>query len=209
MGAREKNRYLFVLIATVLLVVIACSGCLSLTCTYLPSSVLTDGWHENTAFRTTGSQFLGFEQWCSTTYEITGNYPASLTVTTLKTMVLTNEAELQKKTTQTIEDTFQERITLQVNSTGERTLGNTHRTRYVVYDGIDTTSQETVKIIGETWNCGTTGTSLLCIGLAYITNHNNPTIQNTDQWEKIVSDLSGTIENYNGEYGLLYSMTCH
>ena len=86
------------------------TGCVDLTSAYIPDSVLTKGWYENTAMRNTGTQFFGLEKWASTTYEINDDYPASLTVTTMKTMVLMDEQELQKQTRETLNTTLNENI---------------------------------------------------------------------------------------------------
>ena len=43
-----------------------------------------------------------------------------------------------------------------LENTGERALNTGHKTMYVIYNGIDnsTNISEEIKIIGETWNCG-------------------------------------------------------
>ena len=66
-----------------------------------------------------------------------------------------------------------------------------------------------MKIIGEVWNCGTSGISIICIGIAYITNDENPNLENTDNWQKMIMDPSGSIENVTGEEGLIYNIYCH
>lgn len=197
-------------IALMLVLLVAFSGCVNISCSYIPDLVITDGWHENLALRNTGSQFLGLEKWCGSVYEINGKYPASLTVTTIKTLILTDEEELQKKTIETIEETFQDSIQLNESTklTGERTLLKKHKTMYMIYDGIDINRNEKIKIIGEVWNCGTSGTSIICIGIAYITNNGSPT-ENTENWQKIVMDPSGTIGSFTGEEGLIYNVHCH
>jgi hypothetical protein len=42
-----------------------------------------------------------------------------------------------------------------------------------VYNGTDNSKNpsEEVKIIGEVWNCATSGTSIICIGVAQITDN--------------------------------------
>jgi hypothetical protein len=205
----EKKKYIGISIILILLALVFSSGCVDLTCAYVKDSAVTDGWYENTALRNTGMQFLGLEKWCSSTYEINGKYPASLTVTTLKTLVLTDEKEIQKKTRETIEETFLNSIQLNENTSGERTLQNNHKTMYILYDGIDTKKDENVKIIGEVWNCGTSGASIICIGVAYVTNKEIPDVENTDNWQKIVMDPSGTIDSAFGEQGLIDNVHCH
>ena len=211
MIAGENKKHIWMIIALMLVLLVAFSGCVNISCSYIPDLVITDGWHENLALRNTGSQFLGLEKWCGSVYEINGKYPASLTVTTVKTLILTDEEDLQKKTIETIEETFQDSIQLNESTklTGERTLLKKHKTMYMIYDGIDINRNEKIKIIGEVWNCGTSGTSIICIGIAYITNNGNPTIKNTENWQKIVMDPGGTIGSFTGEEGLIYNVHCH
>ena len=207
--ALERKKIIGIISTLLLFIFILLSGCVDLTCAYVKDSVINDGWNENFALRNTGTQFLGLEKWCSSTYEINGKYPASLTVTTLKTLVLTDEKEIQKKTRQTIEETFSNTIQLNENTSGERTLRNNHKTMYIVYDGIDTQKDEHVKIIGEVWNCDTSGTSIICIGVSYVTNKEIPDVKNTENWQKIVMDSSGTIDGFLGETGLIDNIHCH
>ena len=205
----ERKKTIWIFVTLLLFVFILFSGCVDLTCAYVKESVVSDGWNENTALRNTGIQFLGLEKWCSSTYEINGKYPASLTVTTLKTLVLTDESEIQKKMRQTIEETFQNSIQLTENVSGERTLQNNHKTMYILYDGIDTKKDENIKIIGEIWNCATSGTSVICIGIAYVTNKDISNVENTENWQKIVMDSTGTIDGFLGEEGLIDNINCH
>ena len=125
----ENKKRIWIPIASIFILLVAFSGCVNLTCSYIPDSIVTDGWYENLALRNTGSQFLGLEKWCSSTYEINGNYPASLTVTTIKTLVLTDEKEIKERAIETVEETFQDRIELNISTTGERTLQKNHKTK--------------------------------------------------------------------------------
>ena len=68
---------------------------------------------------------------------------------------------------------------------------------------------DSVKIICEVWNCADSGTSIVCIGIAYITNKEIIDVINTDNWEKIVQDLKGTIDGYIGDMGLIDGIKCH
>ena len=215
-GGREYQIPLyFVPITAILITLIAASsGCLELKSAYVSDSVLTDGWEEDTSLRNSGSQFLGLEKWADATYEISGNYPATLTVTTIKTLVLMDESQLQQKTKETINTTLKESTSLNKSSevTGERYLLKAHKTMYVIYNGIDNTdnSYEKVKIIGEIWNCATCGTSVICIGVAYLTNNkDNSSSENTENWEKIIMGPDGIIEGSTGENGLIYNVICH
>jgi len=185
-----------------------------LTPAYVPDEFLDEGWSENLVERDSGSQFLGLESWYSITYKIDGNYPASLTVTTFKTLVMMNENELRDKTIETIEKALERGIAIDkiTELTGERVLKNEHKTMYIIYDGNDTSKDpsEKIKIIGEVWNCGTSGTSIICIGVAQITDnlHNNMEL-NTTYWGKIVRDENGVINDFIGEDGLIYNVICH
>lgn len=209
MADKEMKKYILLSIACLFFILILLSGCVDLTCAYIKNSAITDGWYENTALRNTGTQFLGMEKWCSVTYEINGKYPASLTVTTLKAIVLPDEKEIKKKTIKTIEETFSDTIQLKENSSGERIIQNNHKTSYVIYDGFDINKNESVKIIGEIWNCATSGTSVICIGLAYITNNEILDVEKLDNWQKIIMDSKGKINGFIGNYGLIDNVCCH
>jgi hypothetical protein len=85
---------------------------------------------------------------------------------------------------------------------------------YTIYEGNDTSKDpyEKIKIIGESWSCGTSGTSIIIIGVAQISdNLNNNTEINTTHWAKIVKDEEGTfgLEEFIGEDGLIYNIICH
>lgn len=145
------------------------------------------------------------------------NYPASITVTTKKTLFMMSESELMDETIKTIKDASGQGITIDdaTKISGKRVLINgEHQTRYVVYNGTDNSSgvSENVKVIGETWNCGVSGTSIICIGVAQITDnlHSNNSIV-TAHWEKIIRDKEGTFGTgeYIGDDGLLFNVKCH
>ena len=98
---------------------------------------------------------------------------------------------------------------------GKRVIKNSkHETSYIIYDGIknSTNPPEKIKIIGEVWNCGTSGTSIICIGVAQITNYANSNTEiDTSIWEKIIRDKEGTfgLDGYQGVDGLIYNVICH
>ena len=210
----QPHWYPLLIVILICIVLVVSSGCVSVTNAYIPSAVLTDGWYENTALRNTLTQFLGLEQVLSVTYEVQGSFPASLTVMTLKSLVLMDEAELQKKTRDTIFTTM--KASIELNSTprltGERVLLNGHRTMYMVFSGIDTANESAgkVNVIGEVWNCATSGTSIICIGIAYTTHTmNQSTTTNTTNWKKIVIDKDTSIDYFKGENGLIPHVICH
>lgn len=213
-GAGDSRIYVVIAFFILVIVVFAVVfGTSKLTPAYVPDDFLEGGWSENFADRAEGSQLLGLEKWCSLTYEIEGNYSAYLTVTTFKTLVMMNEKELRDKTMNTIGKALQQGITIDNGSEiiGERALNNKHKTTYMIYDGNDTTKNppEKIKIIGEVWNCGASGTSIICIGFAQITDyaHNN-SMENTTQWAKIIRDKNG-LTDFIGEDGLIYNVVCH
>jgi len=213
-GVRSNRIYAIIAFFLIVIVVFAIVfGTSKLTPAYIPDEFLNGDWSENIADRTGGSQLIGLEKWCSLTYEIDGQYPAYLTVTTFKTLVMMNEKDLRDKTTITIEKALAQGITIDNLSelNGERALNNKHKTTYILYNGSDTTKNppEKIKIIGEFWNCGTSGTSVICIGFAQVTDYayDNSTV-NTTQWAKIIKDKNG-LEGFTGEDGLICSVVCH
>jgi hypothetical protein len=216
-GVGENKIYL--IIACFVLVVVVFAALLSgiqLTTAYIPDGYLEKRWGEDLGERECGSQLLGLEKWCSFTYRVDGRYPAYLTITSIKFVVTPNENQLVVKAEETIEKALQGGIIIDNKSkiTGERVLQNGHNTRYITFEGVDTSlpQVEEIKIIGEVWNCATSGTSIICIGLAQVTdnNHNNPEIH-TEYWEKIVKDDKGTFGDlgYKGWDGLIYNVVCH
>jgi len=195
---------------SILFLLIILSGCVNIKCAYIPDEIINNGWYENLSLRNTGLHFLGLEKWCTSLYEIRGKYPASLSISTLKSLLLTNEDELFNKIQGIIEDNLSDNIKLNHSSrfSGERYLSNSHQSKYIIYNGIDLTKELNVRIIGEVWNCGISGLSVICIGIAYITNKDNFSVEYTKNWQSIVSDPNGEIENYFGE-GLIYNINCH
>ncbi|MEM0467515.1 MAG: hypothetical protein QXX20_08015 [Candidatus Thermoplasmatota archaeon] len=189
--------------------ILACSGCLQRVRSYIPNQFLVDGWYENTGLQNTGLQLFGFEQWVSVTYEVHGRFPALLTITTVKTLLLANEEQLFIKTKQNLEQTFTCAIRILNQTEGQRFNAQAHHTYFVVYTGIHLKTNESVRIIGEVWNCGVTGSSIICVGIAHLTNANYPQQQNLDQWQMLVADPQGTIDGFNGSTGLIYNVCCH
>jgi hypothetical protein len=211
MKAEEKKKHIWILIMIILLTLTILSGCVNIKCAYIPDEILSNGWYENLSLRNTGLHFLGMEKWCSSVYEYKGKYSSSLTVTTIKSLLLADEDEMNEKTQEIIENNFIENIQLNVSTkiTGERTLYNSHKTKYIIYEGIDVIKKNKIKIIGEVWNCGVSGSSVICIGIAYISDEEKPLIYNIENWEKIIVDPIGSIENHTGENGLIYNINCH
>ena len=199
----------------IVIVLVLYSGCVSLTNAYVSDKVLTDGWYEDIANRDSGTQFLGFERWVSSTYTTNDTeYPAFLTVMTMKTRVVLDNEELQGKIRDIINITIPQTISINdgTKQTGGRYILRAHQTMYMVYDGVDIQANisKNVKIIGEAWNCQTSGTSIVCIGVAYITNMvENTSVEQTRNWKKIVMDDIGSVEKYTGTTGLIANVICH
>jgi len=214
-GVRESRVYILIAVFVIVAVIIVITfGTGNFTPAYIPDNFLGDDWSENLLERESGSDLLGFEKWSSLTYEIDGLHPASLTIYTIKSLVMLNENELIDRTKNSIQDASEQGIEV-VNSTeinGVRALKNKHKTTYILYDGNDTSKNpvEKIKIIGEVWNCGVSGTSVICIGIVQVTdNSHGDSNVNTTHWEKIVSDGPGMINGYADYDGLIYNVACH
>ena len=216
-GAGETRIY--ALIAVFIIVVVIFAIVFSnnqLNTAYIHHDFLGVDWCEDIGERDSGSQLLGLEKFSSLTYRIDGKYPAYLTIMTIKTLVMMSENELRDKTAESIEQTLEKGIVVDkaTEVSGGRMLKNEHNTMYVMYDGNDTSKNppEKIKIIGEVWSCGTSGTSVICIGVAQITDnlHDNSEV-NISHWEKIVRDEVGTFGtgDFQGEDGLIYNVICH
>jgi hypothetical protein len=168
---------------------------------------LPEGWIES-GERGYREGFLGLEKQDSFKYIVDENfddlYPAFLTVTAIKTLFMMNEEELLSKTIETIDLAANEKnIIIDEDSKieGERVLNNSHGTFYVIFNGTDNSNNvsENIKIIGETWNCPRSGTSVICIGVAQITdNLHNPSSENLSHWNEIIR-----------KDGLIYNVICH
>jgi hypothetical protein len=187
-----------------------------LSVSFIHHDILNDEWYENLDYRDINSQLLGLEKWSSIRYEINGNYPSYLTITTIKTLILLDENELHDKIEEVIDSILERGIIIDKSTkiSGERFLNNGHKSIYSIFDGIDNSKKpiEKVKVISEVWNCGIEGNSIICLGYSQITDniHNNSII-NTIYWEKIVGDLSGSLgkEIFLREDALIYNIICH
>jgi len=211
-GESTDNK-IYAVIAIFIIVVIVLAIFFSsnqLTEAYIEDSILGATWSEDINERAGDSQLFGLEKWASYTYKNNdGRFPAYVTITSIKTLFMMNEDELRDQTLNTIKQASEQGIftSEETKITGERVLANGHKTRYMVYDGNDTLG-ETIKIVGETWNCGSSGTSIICIGFAQITNNSET---NTSLWTKIIRDKEGTfgLGDFKGEDGLIFNVKCH
>ena len=202
-----ENRFYIIIAIIIILVVIATVilSTNSLNKAYIEDFALGDSWFEDIDERKEKSQLFGLENWASFTYKNNNySYPAYVTVTSIKLLFTMNEDDLLKKTEETIKKASDKGIVVDINTkiSGEREIYNGHKSRYVIYNGSDTSKEpsETIKIIGETWNCGNSGTSIISIGFAQISdNSSNSSKINNTYWEKIIGLLEG----------LIYNIKCH
>ena len=141
---------------------------------------------------------------------------------TLKTLILANEKELKDNLEKNIKaKTNDYGISIDNDSKieGERRIARGHETVYFTYNGTVEKNvsglffiNEKVKIIGEVWNCEKSGTSIICVGIAQITEGFGQSDEKT--WEDIVQDPYGTFKDKDGneiagDYGLIYNVICH
>lgn len=182
--------------------------------------VLDNGWYEDGEERFFDSRLLGLEKQISLTYRLDNNsYPSFLTVNTYKTIFMMNEKDLFDKTVEAIKTSMNEKKVVLDNQSaysGDRVLKNKHKTMYIVYNGtkISGNLEEEIRVIGETWNCGESGTSVIAVGYSQITNNSNKDISH---WAKIIRDQSNTFGFYSisnnyeflGKDGLIFNIECH
>ena len=213
-GGRDNKIY--AVIAIFIIVVIIFTMLLSpreLKPAIIEENILDKVWTEDLKEREANSGFLGLEKWVSYTYKNNySRFPAYVTITSIKTLFMMSEEDLNDKTLETIQKSSELGIVIDENSktTGIRAHDNGHKTSYIIYYGNDTTKDpyEQIKIIGENWNCGISGNSVICIGFAQITNNSET---NTVYWEKIIRDEGGIFGPgiFKGEDGLIYNVKCH
>ena len=211
-GESADNK-IYAVIAIFIIVVIVLAIFFSsnqLTEAYIVDNILGVTWSDDINERAGDSQLYGLEKWASYTYKNNDSrFPAYVTITSFKTLFMMNEDELRDQTFNTIKQASEQGIftSEETKITGERVLANGHKTMYMVYDGNNTLG-EMIKIIGETWNCGSSGTSIICIGFAQITNNSET---NTAHWTKIIRDKEGTfgLGDFKGEDGLIFNVKCH
>ncbi len=187
----------------------------------VPSDYLTDNW-DDLGEATYEERVFGLEKQASIKYGIEDDYDNSafLRVTTFKTIFMVGEDELINKTDNTIiQSSVEKNITLNQSSVlkGSRILRNGHKTSYIIYNGsiFSNNFEEKVVLIGETWNCPSSGTSIICIGYAQITDNENSLGYNYDNLAKIIGDAAGTFVNKFNEYdfikqdSLIFNVKCH
>jgi len=188
------------IIILITFIFLAC-GCLTLREAYVPDVALKDGWIEDTEKEEEGSSFLGLEKWSIKVYE--KNDVAWLTVTTLKTLFLEERGKLLERVESGIrKDCKDMGINVEEKGfKGSRELQNGHNSYFVIFNGSD--GKNAYKVIGEVWSCSISGISVMCVGMAKVTE-----LDGLIAWREIVSDPRGTIDSAKGN-GLIYSVKCH
>jgi hypothetical protein len=214
---RSHDTWLYGILAVFIVLVVVGAVVISgrsFTPAYIPDKILGSTWTEDLSRRQSGEQLLGLERWSSVTYRVEGRYPAYLTVTTIKTLVMLNEEFLQEKTMETLEGAIKDGIEINLSSavSGERTIQSGFTTRYTIYNGTDTSTMppEQVKLIGEVWTSGLAGTAVICIGYAQISDfaHNSSTLH-SEWWSNIIRDEQGTFgDAFQGADGLIDNVVC-
>jgi hypothetical protein len=202
-GGERENR-IYIIIAIIILIVIILTVFFSgntINKAFIEDSILGKTWYEDIEERTDKSQLFGLENFASFTYRNNNfSYPAYVTITSIKLFFMMNEDDLMKTTENTLEDASEQGIIIEKDTkiSGTRDIFLGHKTAYAIYNGTDISKEpiERIMIIGESWNCGSSGTSIICIGLAQITdNANNNSKIDTTFWDKIISENDGLIFN--------------
>lgn len=229
LDGRDRDTKVYLILAVLIIIVIVLTVFFSnsnLNPAEIPYKYRYGQWYEDIDERDTGSRLLGLENWCSFTYRLQNDtYPAYVTVTTFKTLFTRSEKELIGETKGAIvEKASEQGIEIDQSNIieGERKIKNGHSTMYTVLSGNDTITgniTEKVLFLGETWNCGRSGTSVICIGYSQITDNLHNHGINISFWEKIVSDPFATFEktvnnpdkryDFRGEDGLIFNVKCH
>ncbi len=210
---KNSKLYAIITIIIIIIVILTVFSTNQLTKAYISDKFLSS-WTEDIEERDGDDNFFGLEKWASFTYRNNNNsYPAYVSVTSIKTLFMMKEDDLYAKTLETINNAKKSGIDLDKGSIveGRRNIKYGHESMYVIYSGNDTSKDpfEKIKIIGETWNCVISGSSIICIGFAQITdNLHNKTKPNFTYWEKIVGDNVGSLGYFN-DNGLIYNVKCH
>ena len=210
---RNNKVYAIVAIIVVIIVFLSVVATNKLTKAYISNNVLSF-WYEDIEDRVSINNLFGLEKFSGFTYRNNNNsYPAYVTVTSVKTIFLMSEKDLLDRTRQALNNAKEDGIIIDENSIveGKRDIGTDHRSMYVIYNGNDTSKipNEKIKIIGETWNCVNSGTSIICIGFAQITdNLHDDSEPDLKHWQKIVGDPIGSL-GFFSDSGLIYNVRCH
>ena len=219
-GLGANKVYIVIAFAVILLIIITILfSNNNLTVAYIENKYISEVWKDsgNSSY---DERLFGLEKQASITYvvdeNLDDNYPAYLTVTTFKTLFMISEDELIRNVKNTIKNEAENiNIDIDYNSSvqNSRVLKNGHKSQYIIYNGTDFSGDisEEIKIIGETWNCPISGTSIICIGISQITNKNegNNSIF-LNHWNEMISDPQASFgREHIGENGLIFNVKCH
>jgi hypothetical protein len=225
---REKTGNTFYIIIAIFIIIVILLTVLfstnSLFNAYVDDRFLVNGWFES-GERSYNEQLFGLEKQFTFKYIINESdeekFNTFLTVTSIKTIFMINEQELLDKTIQTISNAAMIR-NININNssqfTSSRFLKNGHNTYFIVLNGTKIIDGfvEKIKIIGETWNCAYSGSSIICIGVAQTTDVKNGNYyENFTHWAKIIGDEKGIFNeiynsnNFIDSNGLIFNVKCH
>lgn len=210
-----RNNILYALVALSVVIVIFFTILISnqLTIAYIDDGVLID-WTEDIQEREGNDDLFNLDKWASFTYKNNDDsYPAYVTVTSIKTIFMISEDDLLDRTVIAINNAKKDGIKLDEESffQGKRKINAGHESMFVSYTGNDTSKNphEKIRIIGETWNCVVSGSSVICIGVAQISdNSHNFQGTNLSYWNQIVGDKIGSL-GFQNESGLIFNVICH
>jgi hypothetical protein len=152
-----------------------------------------------------------------------GGYPANLALTTLKLFPTPSRDQLRDIVQQQVKEQSQAQGIQLGNQAlqGSRTLADGHTTLFFVFTGtvtgqgsLFTSSNATAKILGEVWNCGEAGTSVVAVGLAQVGSASSlggiplQNQENPQNWRELAADPHGSIDNQQGGDGLVDNAVC-
>lgn len=201
------RQYQIIFVLFLFLIIIS-SGCVELKTAYIEPDKLPPGWIEVTALKNTVIESFGFEKWSSVTYEYQEILKGILTISTINTLVLTDENDLLHYVNSTVYSIFENHGNLSLMHQGSRSLLTKHTSQYIIYQLHNKSTNITGLIIGEVWNCGIAGASIMCMGFVIDENSTNQSLENSDIWLQIVGDPFGNIDGKLYE-GLIYQVKCH
>ena len=205
----QRDAILFPIICTLLIFhIIVLSGCVELKTAYIEPENLPTGWIEVTALKNTVIESFGLEKWSSVTYEYQDTLQGIITISTINTLVLTDENDLLDYVNSTVFSIFKPQGQVLEIEQGSRSLITEHTSQYIIYKLENTSRNSTGRLIGEVWNCGVAGTSIMCMGFIIDENPTNHTIENSSLWSQIIGDPIGSIDDAVYE-GLIYQIKCH
>ena len=205
----RRELKIYPIICTLLIFnIIFLSGCVELKTAYIEPEKLSTGWIEVTALKNTVIESFGFEKWSSVTYEYQDTLKGIITVSTINTLVLTDENDLLDYVNSTVFSIFKPKGQLLEIEHGHRSLLTKHTSQYIIYQLENKSTTISGRIIGEVWNCGVAGTSIMCMGFVIDENTTNEILANSIVWSQIVGDPNGSIED-NVYDGLIYQIKCH